>query len=304
MAPFPSNQTQDVQVPQPFEDVDGKHEASYNDMPLTPKAAAPAKLQRLSRFAVQSVHLRECFAEFLGTFVMILFGMGVNNQVTNSEEKNGTWLSINMCWGIGVLIGVYCTEGISGAHLNTAVTLAHCVYGRLPWWKAPGYMISQVLGAFVGAFVIYVMQYQNLNVIDPNRETTQSSFSTYPSDNISNYTAFYTEVVGTAMLLLGIYAITDQKNRPAGPVGAPFAFCLLIMALGMCIGMNTGYAINPARDFGPRLFTSIAGWGSKVFTLRDHYFWIPIVGPLIGGVIGAGLYILLVEIHHPPQTLP
>ncbi|KAE9208004.1 hypothetical protein PF002_g19540 [Phytophthora fragariae] len=95
MAPFPSNQTSDIQVPQPFEDVDGKHETSFIDMPLTPKAA-PAKLQRLSRFAVQSVHLRECFAEFLGTFVMILFGMGVNNQVTNSQDANGTWLSINM----------------------------------------------------------------------------------------------------------------------------------------------------------------------------------------------------------------
>ncbi|KAG2521536.1 hypothetical protein JM16_006196 [Phytophthora kernoviae] len=308
MAPYPSNQTPDVsnQAPQPFEDVDAKHETSYIDMPLTPKASLPARAKSPapSRFAVQSVHLRECFAEFLGTFVMILFGMGVNNQVTNSQDANGTWLSINMCWGIGVLIGVYCTEGISGAHLNTAVTLAHCVYGRLPWWKAPGYMLSQLLGAFCGAFVIYVMQYQNLNMIDPNRETTQSSFATYPSDNISNYTAFYTEVVGTGMLLLGIYAITDQRNRPAGPVGAPFAFCLLIMALGMCIGMNTGYAINPARDFGPRIFTSIAGWGSKVFTTRDHYFWIPIVGPLLGGVIGAGLYELLVEMHHPPQVLP
>ncbi|ETN20518.1 hypothetical protein PPTG_03508 [Phytophthora nicotianae INRA-310] len=311
MAPFPSNQTPDVSAnpaPQPFEELDAKRDVSYIDMPLTPKTTsvnpADARLASLSRFAVQSVHLRECFAEFLGTFVMILFGMGVNNQVTNSQDANGTWLSINMCWGIGVLIGVYCTEGISGAHLNTAVTLAHCVYGRLPWWKAPGYMISQVLGAFAGAFVIWVMQWQNLNVIDPDRETTQSSFATYPSDNISNYTAFYTEVVGTGMLLLGIYAITDQRNRPAGPVGAPFAFCLLIMALGMCIGMNTGYAINPARDFGPRLFTSIAGWGSKVFTLRDHYFWIPIVGPLIGGVIGAGLYVMLVEIHHPRQTLP
>ncbi|KAI9990958.1 hypothetical protein PInf_018576 [Phytophthora infestans] len=285
MAPLLSNQTPDESAnyaPQPFEDIDGKHEVSYIDMPSTPKADTS-----LARFAVQSVHLRECFAEFLGTFVMILFGMGVNNQVTNSQDANGTWLSINMCWGIGVLIGVYCTEGISGAHLNTAVTLAHCVYGRLPWWKAPGYMISQVLGAFVGAFVIWVMQWQNLNAIDPDRETTQSSFATYPSDNISNYTAFYTEVVGTGMLLLGIYAITDQRNRPAGPVGVPFAFCLLIMALGMCIGMNTGYAINSARDFGPRLFTSIAGWGSKVFTLRDHYFWIPIVGPLVGGVIGA-----------------
>ncbi|EEY55268.1 aquaporin, putative [Phytophthora infestans T30-4] len=313
MAPLPSATltTPDVApvtattASQPFDDLVDKVESGYAAMPTTPKAVAPfptSKPQGLQRFAVQSVHLRECFAEFLGTFVMIVFGMGVNNQVTNSHDANGTWLSINMCWGIGVLIGVYCSEGISGANLNTAVTLAHCVYGRLPWWKAPGYMISQLLGAFCGAFIIYVMQYQNLNVIDPYRETTQSSFSTYPSDNISNYTAFYTEFIGTAMLVLSIYAITDKRNRSAGLVGSPFAFCLMIMALGMAFGMNTGYAVNPARDFGPRIFTAIAGWGSKVFTTRNYYFWIPIVADSMGGIAGAGLYRLLVEIHHPPLS--
>ncbi|KAL3670986.1 hypothetical protein V7S43_004171 [Phytophthora oleae] len=307
MAPLPFTQTSDVaspnRFPQPFDDLADKVENGYASMPLTPKATSgistEGKRTGMARFAVKSVHLRECFAEFLGTFVMIVFGMGVNNQVTNSKDANGTWLSINMCWGIGVLIGVYCSEGISGANLNTAVTFAHCVYGRLPWWKAPGYMISQLLGAFCGAFIIYVMQYQNLNVVDPNRETTQSSWSTYPSDNISNYTAFYTEFIGTAMLVLSIYAITDKRNRPAGPVGSAFAFCLMIMALGMAFGMNTGYAVNPARDFGPRLFTFCAGWGSKVFTTRNYYFWIPIVADLMGGVAGAGLYRLLVEIHHP-----
>ncbi|KAL4165543.1 hypothetical protein KRP22_014254 [Phytophthora ramorum] len=285
-----------------YDELIDKVETGYVDAPLTPKAGSASQGKAVSRYAVQSVHMRECLAEFLGTFVMIVFGMGVNNQVVNSEDKNGTWLSINMCWGVAVLIGVYCSEGVSGANLNTAVTLAHCVYGRLPWWKAPGYMVSQVLGAFCGAFIIYLMQYQNLNVIDPNRETTQGSWSTYPSDQISNYTAFYTEFIGTAMLVLGVYAITDKRNKSAGPVGSPFAFCLLIWGLGMAFGMNTGYAINPARDFGPRLFTSLAGWGTKVFTLRNHYFWIPIVAPLCGGVCGAGLYRVMVEMHHPqPQ---
>ncbi|RLN87534.1 hypothetical protein BBJ28_00014285 [Nothophytophthora sp. Chile5] len=283
-------------------------ENGYATMPTTPKQPAiyptiDEKRTGMSKFHVESVHLRECFAEFLGTLIMMLFGMGVNNQVTNSDDEKGTWLSINICWGIGVQLGVYCTEGVSGAHLNTAVTLAHAVYGRLAWWKVPGYMLSQLLGAFIGAFMIYVMQYQNLNVVDPNRETTQKSFATYPSDQISNYTAFYTEFLGTAVLVLGIYAITDQRNRAAGPVGGPFAFCMLITGLGMAFGMNTGYAINPARDLGPRLFTFCAGWGSKVFTLRDYYFWIPIVGPLLGGVCGGGLYRLLVEIHHPRAPL-
>ncbi|KAG7375642.1 hypothetical protein PHYPSEUDO_000396 [Phytophthora pseudosyringae] len=311
MAPTTSNQTAGVspayQV-QGFDDLVDKVESGYAGVPETPKATTPLypaedKHTGLARFAVESVHLRECFAEFLGTFVMILFGMGVNNQVTNSQDANGTWLSINICWGIGVMIGVYCSEGISGANLNTAVTLAHCVYGRLPWWKAPGYMISQLLGAFCGAFVIYVMQWQNLNVIDPHRETTQSSFATYPRYNISNYTAFYTEFIGTAVLVMSIYAITDRKNRPAGKYGNAFAFALMIMALGMAFGMNTGYAVNPARDLGPRILTAIAGWGSKVFTTRNYYFWIPLVADSLGGVCGAGLYRLLVEIHHPRGPL-
>lgn len=247
----------------------------------------------------RSVHLRECLAEFLGTFVMVCFGLGVNNQVALSDGKNGTWMSINFCWGVAVLIGVYCSEGVSGAHLNTAVTFAHAAYGRLPWWKVPGYTLAQVLGSFFGAACVFLLYLQKIKEAYPSFETTQGNFATYPSEGISGFTAFYTEMVATAALLLGIYAITDERNRPAGPIGAPFAFTLLIMALGMAFGMNTGYAMNPARDFGPRLFTSLVGYGSKVFSLDNHYFWTPIAGPLLGGVIGVGIYTLLIQIHHP-----
>ncbi|KAE9005309.1 hypothetical protein PR003_g17263 [Phytophthora rubi] len=252
-------------------------------------------------FVMNRAHIRECLAEFLGTFVMICFGMGVNNQVSLSDEANGTWLSINMAWGIGVLMGVYCSEGVSGAHLNCAVTFAHAVYGRLPWWKLPGYWVSQVLGAFLGATAIYLLDYQKLNKVDPNQETTQANFATYPSADINNVTAFYTEALATGMLLLCIYAITDQNNRSPGTVGTPFAFALMIMALGMSFGMNTGYAMNPARDFGPRLLTYVVGYGSKVWTADNYYFWIPICGPLVGGVIGAGLYTFLVQMQHPHE---
>ncbi|KAG7398337.1 hypothetical protein PHYBOEH_011245 [Phytophthora boehmeriae] len=249
-------------------------------------------------FITKSVHMRECFAEFLGTLVLACFGLGVNNQVTLSKEANGTWLSGNICWGIAVLMGVYVAEGVSGAHLNTAVTFTHAVYGRIPWWKVPGYAASQTFGAFVGAGLVYVLSYQKLVDEDPGKETMQANFATYPSDVISNLTAFYSEAFATGILLLAIYAITDERNRGAGPVGTPFAFSLLFMALGMAFGMNTGYALNPARDFGPRVMTFFAGYGTKVFTANDYYFWIPIVGPIIGGVIGAGAYILLVQIQH------
>ncbi|TYZ66256.1 hypothetical protein PybrP1_010690, partial [[Pythium] brassicae (nom. inval.)] len=246
-----------------------------------------------SRFVVTSVHKRECMAEFLGTFIMICFGMGVNNQVDLSANTKGTWLSINICWGIAVMLGVHASEGVSGAHLNPVVTFANAVYGKLAWRKVPGYFLSQLLGAFAGAVVIYLLDYQTLNLVDPLRETSQAHFATYPRAGISHVTAFYTEFLGAAFLVLGVYAITDKRNRPASAAGAPISFALLIMAIGMAFGMNTGYAINPARDLGPRLFTSVAGWGSKVFTLKNHYFWIPLVAPMCGGVAGGALYKLL-----------
>ncbi|KAF1321795.1 Aquaporin, partial [Globisporangium splendens] len=287
---------------------DKVHGGNYAAMPQTPRSndntsqdSSPfVSSPTYSPYAVKSVHLRECMAEFLGTLIMILFGMGVNNQVGLSNDTKGTWLSINICWGIAVMLGVHASEGISGAHLNPSVTFANAVYGKLAWRKVPGYFLAQFLGAFVGAFFIYLLDYQTLNVVDPDRTTSQAHFSTYPSANISNVTAFYTEFLGTAMLVLGVYAITDKRNRPASSFGAPISFALLIMAIGMAFGMNTGYAINPARDFGPRLFTCLAGWGTKVFTLRSHYFWIPLVAPLLGGVAGGGLYKVFVEIHHPP----
>ncbi|GMF16623.1 unnamed protein product [Phytophthora lilii] len=249
-------------------------------------------------FVTKSVHTRECLAEFLGTMVFICFGVGVNNQVNLSDDANGTWPSVNICWGIGVLIGVYIAEGISGAHLNTAVTFTHAVFGRLPWWKVPGYALAQTMGAFCASALIYVLHYQRLMEEDPNGETTQGNFATYPKDNISNLTAFYSETLGTAFLLMAIYAITDERNRGAGPVGTPFAFAMLFMALGMAFSMNTGYALNPARDFGPRLFTLLAGYGPKVFSANAHYFWVPIIGPLVGGVMGAGSYFFIVQLQH------
>ncbi|KAG7398336.1 hypothetical protein PHYBOEH_011244 [Phytophthora boehmeriae] len=249
-------------------------------------------------FITQSVHMRECLAEFLGTMVFICFGLGVNNQVNLSEDSNGTWMSVNICWGIGVLMGVYVAEGVSGAHLNTAVTFTHAVFGRIPWWKVPGYAAAQTLGSFCAAALVYVLHYQRLMLADPDKETTQGNFATYPGDGISNLTAFYSEALATAMLVVAIYAITDERNRGAGTVGTPFAFALLFMALGMAFGMNTGYALNPARDFGPRVFTLMAGYGPKVFSSHSGYFWVPILGPLVGGVMGAGSYLFLVQLQH------
>ncbi|RLN90245.1 hypothetical protein BBJ28_00005666 [Nothophytophthora sp. Chile5] len=251
-------------------------------------------------YQVKSPLLRECMAEFIGTMVLIMFGDGVVAQVVLGEGTKGEYININLCWGLGVLFGIHASGGVSGAHLNPAVTTTLALFGRMEWRKVPAYILSQVLGAFVAAFIVWAVYCPMFHAIDPEKESTQGVFSTYPySNDVPVGTCFLTEVVGTALLMGGIFAIGDELNKPASPYTQPGAVALLVVAIGMAFGMNSGYAINPARDFGPRLFSLCAGWGSKVFTLRDHYFWVPIVGPILGGAIGGGVYVGLVEHHHP-----
>ncbi|ETM40999.1 hypothetical protein L914_13195 [Phytophthora nicotianae] len=251
-------------------------------------------------YQVKSPLLRECMAEFIGTMVLIMFGDGVVAQVVLSENTKGEYININLCWGLGVLFGIHASGGVSGAHLNPAVTTTLAIFGRLEWRKVIPYIIAQILGAFVAAFLVWAVYCPMFSTIDPSKDSTESVFATYPySNDVPVGTCFLTEVVGTALLLGGIFAIGDELNKPASPYSQPGAVALLVVAIGMAFGMNSGYAINPARDFGPRLFSLCAGWGSRVFTLRDHYFWVPIVGPLLGGAIGGGIYVGLVEHHHP-----
>ena len=255
-------------------------------------------------FSVRNQLLRECLAEIFGTFVLILFGDGVVAQVVLSGGKNGDYTHINLCWGLGVLFGIHACGGVSGAHLNPAVTFGLAMFKRFEWRKAPFYMLSQVIGAFLGALVVYLVYYPALNVFDPERTVAKTAgiFATYPQKFESTGSAFFDEMVGTAILMMGIFAIGDQKNQPASKFTSPVAVALLVVAIGMAFGYNTGYAINPARDFGPRLFTAVGGWGSEVFTAANNYWWVPIVGPLVGAVVGCGLYTIFIEAHHPTEA--
>ncbi|CAI5723383.1 unnamed protein product [Peronospora destructor] len=251
-------------------------------------------------YQIKSPLLRECMAEFLGTMVLIMFGDGVVAQVVLSEGSKGGYFNINLCWGLGVLFGIHVSGGISGAHLNPAVTTTLALFGRFERRKAIPYITAQVLGAFVAASIVWAVYSPMFDKIDPNKQSTEGIFATYPySSDVPVSTCFLTEVVGTALLLGGIFALGDELNKPASPYAQPVVVALLVVAIGMAFGMNSGYAINPARDFGPRLFSLCAGWGSRVFTLRDHYFWVPIVGPILGGAIGGGIYVGMVEHHHP-----
>jgi len=252
---------------------------------------------------------REAAAEFLGTFVLIVFGTAVVAQVVLSGQSHGGYLSINIAWGLAVTMGVYVAGGVTGAHLNPAVTLAVAVHRGFPWSKVLPYVVAQTAGAFTGALVTFVTYRAAFGHFDGGTRQvtgphgTAGIFATYPQDFLVAFPdGVIDQVVGTALLIAVIFALTDQKNlAPEGRI-VPIHFGLLVVLIGMTFGFNAGYAINPARDFGPRLFTFVAGWGNEVFTAGHHWWWVPIVGPLVGGVLGGAIYDLVITRHHPAET--
>ncbi|KAI9104670.1 putative aquaporin [Phlyctochytrium arcticum] len=248
--------------------------------------------------------LRQERAEFLGTLVMLLFGDGVVAQVVLHEGK-GDYLSINLAWGFGVLFGIYATGGISGAHLNPAVTLANAVFNKFPWRKVPSFMLSQILGAFCAAALVYLNYQPAIAAFDPSLTTTglkstAGIFATYPQPYLSTAQAFFCEFFATALLIVGLFSIGESRSPAAPSSHGPLACGFLVMAIGMAFGAPTGYAMNPARDFGPRLFTLVVGYGTAPFTVSNYYFWIPIVGPLLGCIAGGLAYSCLLSFPPPP----
>ncbi|KAG5264146.1 hypothetical protein AALO_G00272660 [Alosa alosa] len=180
------------------------------------------------------------------------------------------------------------------------------VLGKLPIRKFPLYVTAQFLGAFAGACAVFGLYYGALWITggcsSSRRKHTPTSLPAYPAKHLSVLNGFVDQVIGAAALILCILAITDKKNTGAPKGMEPLAVGLTILAIGVSMGLNCGYPINPARDLAPRLFTAMAGWGFEVFSAGNCWFWIPVAGPLVGGVVGATIYFLLIELHHPePQ---
>ncbi|WP_341242266.1 MIP family channel protein [uncultured Nocardioides sp.] len=251
----------------------------------------------------------EMVAEFAGTAILILFGVGVVAQVVTSEGALGDHDSIAWAWGLGVTFGVYTAARISGAHLNPAVTLALAVFAGFSWRKVLPFALAQTLGAFAAALLVRVLYADAIATIDPEHTiATQGIFSTLPGNgamDISTSTAFADQILGTAILLFLILAVTDTRNDAPVAWMAPFIVGLIVVAIGMAWGTNAGYAINPARDFGPRLVSFLTGYETAFEDQRGSlYFWVPIVGPLIGGVLGAGAYKLLIARFMPAEDEP
>lgn len=253
---------------------------------------------------------REFLAEFFGTFILIVFGVGVVAQVVLSKSGAGTYLSINLTWGLAVMMGCYVSAGVTGAHLNPAVTLALAARRKFPWPKVLPYAIAQTAGAFVASAVVYLTYREALAAFDGGvrqvlgAQGTAGIWATYPQPFLSTFPGgVIDQVVGTALLVAVIFGISDSRNAPAPAGAAPVVVGLLVVAIGAAFGFNSGYAINPARDFGPRLFTFVGGWGSEVFRAGNHWWWVPIVAPCAGGVLGGWIYDALIGDRFPSHPV-
>ena len=252
---------------------------------------------------------REAAAEFLGTFFLIVFGVGVVAQTVLSGNANGSFFAINIGWGLAVMLGVYAAGAISGAHLNPAVTLALALLRGFSWSKVAPYIIAQMAGAFVASAVVYFTYREAFDAFDggmrqiAGAQGTAGIFATYPQAFLSTIGGFVDQVVGTALLMAAIFAITDNRNNATPGWLTPVIVGGIVTAIGVSFGFNAGYAINPARDLGPRLFTAVGGWGSGVFAAADGWWWVPVVAPCVGAILGGFLYDLLISRNHPSTSV-
>ena len=253
--------------------------------------------------------LGECSAEFAGTFILILFGVGVVAQVVAGGI--GDHDSIAWAWGIGVTMGVYVSARVSGAHINPAVTIALAAFRGFAWRKVLPYIGAQFLGAFAAALVVRWNYSEVLQKFDPGLTIkSQGVFSTLPGNGsvelgVGMWGGFLDQIIGTAILMMVILAIVDLRNTaPMANLG-PFMIGLLVVGIGMAWGTLAGYAINPARDFGPRLASFITGYSTAwVDQNGTPYWWLPIIAPIIGGLIGGALFKYMIDRYIPADDAP
>ena len=244
--------------------------------------------------------MQSLLAEMIGTMILVLLGDGVvaNVVLDRTKGQNSGWIVITTGWGIAVTVAVYAVGRISGAHINPAVTIALAVVGSFPWQQVPGYIAAQLAGAVLGAILVWAMYWPHWRVTG-DKGSKLAVFCTAPAIR-SRGANLVSEIIGTFVLLFGILAIAANAQTLSKPGDADLSFVfsrglqpllvgVLVLGIGLSLGGPTGYAINPARDLGPRIAHAIlplpdkgdSDWG---------YAWIPVIGPIIGGIAGAALY--------------
>jgi glycerol uptake facilitator protein len=245
----------------------------------------------------------ELLAEFLGTLILIALGDGVVAMVvlfdsdTPGQVIHGGYTNITLGWGLAVLMGLCVAGRVSGGHLNPAVTLALAVFRGFPWRKVLPFTTAQLAGAFVGAALVYLNYLPAFRKFDPDLSRTVTVFATAPAFPDAWAYGLLDQIVGTALLVGLVLAITEPKNPFTTPGLQPLLVGLVVVAIGVSWGGMHGYAINPARDLGPRLFTFVAGFRNTGFS--NGVFLVPIIGPLVGGLLGALVYDWLIRPYMP-----
>ncbi|KAI0479417.1 MIP family channel protein [Xylariaceae sp. FL0804] len=249
-------------------------------------------------------------AEFWGTFMIILFGAGVECQValhyhgrTNMSDGNmaayGDHLSARFAWAVGVAAAVWISGGISGGHCNPTITLVLAIFRGFPLRKVPSFVLAQVLGAAFAALVVYANYTQSISLFEGGRgvrtvvgpHATAGLFFTLPAGQLTFLGAFYSEFLASAALVALVFALADKNNMSPPGRTQPFALFLVVLGIGSALGVNTGYAMNGARDLGPRLALTLVGYGAKVWTHdRAYWIWAPWIATMAGGLAGAFLY--------------
>jgi len=267
------------------------------DLPTLPSQPVPTGL--VGTWAtLRKDYLRDAVSEFTGTLLLVLFGSASGCQVVLSSSTEiaaspkGSYLSVAFGYAVGISIGVWVASG-SGGHINPAVTLAFAYFRGFPWKKVPMYIISQVLGGLFGTLICWGNYMHAIHIVDPGKtRVTASFFAIYAQDYLPSAACFFSEFLGAALLIMTIFAALDKNNGAPPPGLVPLILFILFIGLGACLGMNTAFGVNPARDFGPRLGLAMLGYSHKVIWSYRSQFWIwsGIIAPICGTLCGGAFY--------------
>jgi glycerol uptake facilitator protein len=253
----------------------------------------------------------ELIAEAVAMAIIIAIGDSVAAMYSlydPSPYQQAYW-GVCIAWGLAVTLAIYATASVSGCHANPAVTLALAIYRKFSWKKVVPYCAAQVVGGFIGAAIVYVLYVPVIDLFNATHHLTRVAggaagvFFTHPGLAVTVSHAFLDEIILTALLIFGIFAITEQFNEqaPGANLGA-LMIGFLVAAIGASMGYLEAWALNPARDLGPRLFCFVTGWGAAAFPAPQSYWWVPIAGPLLGCIVGGGAYQLLIHQFLPARN--
>ncbi|GAB6030900.1 Aquaporin-10 [Chamberlinius hualienensis] len=248
--------------------------------------------------------VREMISEFFGTFILVFLTIGVGCQINLSSGTAGNALSAQLGSGFAVMMGVHVAGKISGAHINPIMSLGTAWVSKFPWWKVPFYMLSQYSAAYVAAALTYLVYRDALfsSGGDPFNLKMASAWASFPSPFVSAWNAFFDALTAGAFLCMLNLAIGDKKNMGVENGVAPLMYGLVVTCIGAGFSFNDGNPMNPARDFGPRLFLLTAGWGTSVLDGPNYsWWWIPLLAPHIGAIVGGTVYTLLIENNYPVE---